>query len=117
MSYQSHRARRPEVQAAIEASMDLIREGYTYSEAGKVLALSQLKVEKQTFYNLRAKLDLDEELFEDRANGIEEALTELGYEWRGRYTYDIDNLSGKCYIFIHPMPFYFFPLYVPRLFR
>ena len=95
MSYHSHQARRPDVQKAIEASTDLIREGYTYSEAGKVLVLSQLKIEKQAFYNLRAQLDLDEELFKDRANGIEEALTELGYEWRARYTYDIDDLSGK----------------------
>lgn len=80
ISYQSHRARRPEVQAAIEASIDLIREGYTYCKAGKVLALSQLKIKKQAFYNLRAQLDLNKELFKDRANGIKEALTELGYD-------------------------------------
>jgi hypothetical protein len=79
----------------IEASINLICKGYTYCEAGKVLVLSQLKIEKQAFYNLRAQLDLNEELFEDRVNGIEEALTELGYNWRARYTYEIDNLSGK----------------------
>ena len=60
--------------------MDLIREGYIYLKAGKVFALSQLKVEKQTFYNLCAKLDLNKKLFKDHVNGIKEALTELRYK-------------------------------------
>jgi len=83
------------VQAAIKASIDLIRKGYTYYKAGKVLILSQLKIKKQAFYNLCAQLDLNKELFKDRANGVKEALTELRYDWRARYTYNINNLSSK----------------------
>ena len=68
------------MQAAIKASINLIRKGYTYYTASKVITLSQLKIKKQTFYNLRIKLDLDKELFKDRANSIKEALTELRYK-------------------------------------
>jgi hypothetical protein len=68
------------VQAAIKALIDLIRKGYTYYKAGKVLILSRLKIKKQTFYNLYIKLDLDKKLFKDRANSIKEALTELKYK-------------------------------------
>ena len=83
------------MQAAIKALINLIYKGYTYYKAGKVLILSQLKIKKQAFYNLYAQLDLNKELFKDRVNSIKEALTELGSNWRVRYTYNINNLSSK----------------------
>jgi hypothetical protein len=67
------------VQAAIKALINLIYKEYTYYKASKVLILSRLKIKKQLFYNLYVKLDLDKELFKDRANSIKEALTELRY--------------------------------------
>ena len=113
MSYPSHRAHWPETQAAIEASIDLIYKGYTYCEAGKVFVLSQLKIKKQTFYNLCTQLDLDKEFFENYANGIKEALTELGYKWHARYTYNINDLFGKIWISIHQMLLIFSFLIIP----
>ena len=83
------------MQVAIKALINLIYKGYTYYKAGKVLILSQLTIKKQAFYNLYAQLDLNKELFKDRVNSIKEALTELGYNWRVRYTYNINNLSSK----------------------
>ena len=100
MSYLSYKACWPEAQAAIKASINFICKGYTYCETGKVFALNQLKIEKQTFYNLCAQLDLNF-FFEDYANGIKEALTEFGYKQHAKYTYDINDLFSKIWIFIH----------------
>ena len=67
------------MQTAIKALINLVCKGYIYYKASKVLVLSQLKIKKQAFYNLRVQLDLNKELFKDCVNGIKEALTELGY--------------------------------------
>ena len=80
---------------AIEASIDLIYKGYIYCKVSKVFILSQLKIKKQAFYNLYIQLDLNKELFKDHINSIKEALIELRYNWRIRYSYKINNLFSK----------------------
>jgi len=96
------------VQVVIKALINLIYKGYIYYKASKVLILSQLKTKKQTSYNLYIKLDLDKELFKDRANSIKEALTELRYKWRIRYTYNINILSSKNLYSLNIVLFLFF---------
>jgi len=50
---------------------------------------------------------LDKKLFKDRANGIKEALTELKYKWRVRYTYNINILSSKNLYLLNAVLFLF----------